>query len=73
MGGVGIWKGSLGCEFLRESMCAEGMGCGRRWAKWVLRGTVRVQFLNLNSLSCRIDKTDMIMAYKILHGFLEDV
>ncbi len=27
--GVGIWEGSLGCEFLRGSMCAEGMGCGR--------------------------------------------
>ncbi len=38
-GGVGIWEGSLGCEFLRGSMCAEGMGCGRRWVKWVLRGT----------------------------------
>ncbi len=25
-GGVGIWDGSLGCEFLRGSMCAEGMG-----------------------------------------------
>ncbi len=20
-------------------MCAEGMGCGRRWVRWVLRGT----------------------------------
>ncbi len=29
-GGVGTWKGSVGCEFLRESMCAEGMGCGGR-------------------------------------------
>ncbi len=38
-GGVGIWEGSLGCELLRGSMCAEGMGCGRRWARWVLRGT----------------------------------
>ncbi len=37
--GVGIWEGSLGCEFLHGSMCAEGMGCGRRWAKWVLRRT----------------------------------
>ncbi len=26
--GASIWKGSLGCEFLRGSMCAEGMGCG---------------------------------------------
>ncbi len=24
--GVGMWEGSLGCEFLREQMCAEGMG-----------------------------------------------
>ncbi len=37
--GVGIWEGSLGCEFLRGLMCAEGMGCGRRWVRWVLRGT----------------------------------
>ncbi len=35
--GVGIWEGSLGCEFLHGSMCAEGMCCGRRWARWVLR------------------------------------
>ncbi len=27
-GGVGIWEGSLGCEFLLGGMCAEGMGCG---------------------------------------------
>ncbi len=26
---MGIWEGSLGCEFLRGSMCAEGMGCER--------------------------------------------
>ncbi len=38
-GGVGIWEGLLGCEFLRGSMCAEGMGCGRRWVRRVLRGT----------------------------------
>ncbi len=38
-GGVGIWEGSLGCEFLLERMCAEGMGGGRRWVRWVLRGT----------------------------------
>ncbi len=37
--GVGIWEGSLGCEFLLGLMCAEGMGCGRRWVRWVLRGT----------------------------------
>ncbi len=36
-GGVGIWEGSLGCEFLRGSMCAEGIGCGRRLVRWVLR------------------------------------
>ncbi len=24
---------------LRGSTCAEGMGCGRRWVRWVLRGT----------------------------------
>ncbi len=28
-GGVGIWEGSLGCAFLRGSMCAEGMVIGR--------------------------------------------
>ncbi len=38
-GGVGIWEGSLGCESLLGWMCAEGMGCGRRWVRWVLRGT----------------------------------
>ncbi len=38
-GGVGISEGSLGCEFLRGLMCAEGMGCGRGWVRWVLRGT----------------------------------
>ncbi len=38
-GGVDVWEGSLGCAFLRGSMCAEGMGCGRRWVRWVLRGT----------------------------------
>ncbi len=27
-GGVGKWEGSLGCEFLRGSMCAEVMGVG---------------------------------------------
>ncbi len=37
--GVGIWEGSLGCKFLRGSMCVEGMGCGMRWVRWVLRGT----------------------------------
>ncbi len=33
---MGIWKGSLGCEFLRAPMCAEGMGSGRRFVRWVL-------------------------------------
>ncbi len=32
---MGILEG-----FLPESMCAEGMGCGRRLVLWVLRGTV---------------------------------
>ncbi len=38
-GGGCIWEGSLECDILRGSMCAEGMGCGRRWVRWVLRGT----------------------------------
>ncbi len=25
---MGIWEGSLGCEFMRGSMCAEGMVLG---------------------------------------------
>ncbi len=33
----------------------------------------RAQLLNLDSLSCRVDKGDMILVYKILHGFLEGV
>ncbi len=36
---MGIWEGSLGCEFLRGWMRAEGIGCGRRWVRWVLQGT----------------------------------
>ncbi len=32
-------KGHLGVSFLRGSLCAKGMGCERRWVKWVLRGT----------------------------------
>ncbi len=32
-------KGHLSVDFLRGSMCAEGMGCERRWVRWVLRGT----------------------------------
>ncbi len=27
-GDVGVWEGSLGCEFMRGSMCAEGMVLG---------------------------------------------
>ncbi len=33
----------------------------------------RAQLLNLDSLSCRMDKGDMILVYTILHGFLEGV
>ncbi len=33
----------------------------------------RVQSLKLDSLSCRMDKGDMVRVKKILHGFLEDV
>ncbi len=33
----------------------------------------RAEVLNLDSLSCRMDKRDMILIYKILHGFLEGV
>ncbi len=33
----------------------------------------RAQLLNLDSLSCRMDRRDMILVYKILHGFLEGV
>ncbi len=29
-GGMDIWEGSLGCEFLLGWMCAEEMVCGRR-------------------------------------------
>ncbi len=37
---MGIYgKGHLGVNFLRGSMCAEGMGCERRWVRLVLRGT----------------------------------
>ncbi len=32
-------KGHLGASFLRGSMCAEAMGCERRWVRLVLRGT----------------------------------
>ncbi len=34
-GVVGIWEGSLGCEFLRGSICAEGMVCGRRLVRFI--------------------------------------
>ncbi len=30
-------RSHLGVSCLRGSMCAEGMGCERRWVKWVLR------------------------------------
>ncbi len=33
----GCEKGHLGVNFLRWSKGAEGMGCGRRWAIWVLQ------------------------------------
>ncbi len=33
----------------------------------------RAQLLNLDSLSCRMDKGDMMLVYKILHDFLEGV
>ncbi len=33
----------------------------------------RVQLLNLDSLSCKLDKRDMILVYKILYGFQEGV
>ncbi len=37
-GVVGVYgKGHLGVSFLRGSICAEGMGCERRWVRWVLR------------------------------------
>ncbi len=40
-GGVaGVYgKGHLGVSFLHGSMCAEGMGCERRWVRWALQGT----------------------------------
>ncbi len=41
LGGVaGVYgKGHLGVNFLRGSMCAEGMGSARRWVTRVLWGT----------------------------------
>ncbi len=37
---MGVYgKGHLGVSFLRGSMCAEGMGCERRWVRLVLLGT----------------------------------
>ncbi len=33
----------------------------------------RAQLLNLDSLSCRMDKGDMILVCKIFHGLLEGV
>ncbi len=32
-------KGNLGESILRGSTCTKGMGCERRWVRWVLRGT----------------------------------
>ncbi len=32
-------KGSFGVRSLSGPMCAEGMGGGKRWVLWVLRGT----------------------------------
>ncbi len=32
-----------------------------------------VQVHNIHLLSCRMEKGDMILVYKILHGFLEDI
>ncbi len=33
----------------------------------------RAQLINLDSLSCRMDKGDMILVYKFLYGFLKGV
>ncbi len=33
----------------------------------------RAELLYLNSLSCRMEKGDMILVYKIRHGYLEGV
>ncbi len=33
----------------------------------------RAQLVNLDSLPCRVDKGDMILVIKILHGFVEGV
>ncbi len=39
-GGGGVYiKGNMGLIFLRGSMCADGMGCKRRWVRWELRET----------------------------------
>ncbi len=32
-------KGHLGVSLLRGSMCAEEVGCERRWVRWVFWGT----------------------------------
>ncbi len=34
-----IGKDHLGVNFC-VGLCAEGMGCGRRWVRWVLRGAL---------------------------------
>ncbi len=37
---MGVYgKGHSGVSFLRRSMCAEGMGCERRWGRLALLGT----------------------------------
>ncbi len=39
---VGWWgyvKRVIWVTFLSVSICTERMGCGRRWVRWVLRGT----------------------------------
>ncbi len=37
--GGGVYgKGHLGVSFIRGPMCADGMGCERRWIRWVLWG-----------------------------------
>ncbi len=50
VGDVGIWEGSLVCEFLRGSMCAEGMGCGRRWVYLGTSGNRDCQWASRSAL-----------------------
>ncbi len=37
-------KESSGCEFLSGVMCAEEMGCGRKWVIWVILGAGTVSW-----------------------------